>query len=54
MMKSQEKRKEVCRVQPIVNGPLKLILTQNSSESNTMPYNYGYASNIMFLCSKLR
>jgi len=49
MIEGQHKLSEVCIVQPTTNGPLKLILTKPSftkKDHNTMPYNYGYASNI--------
>jgi len=50
MMESQEKRLEVCRVQPIINKSPKLILIKPSYTSkmdyNVMPYNYDYTSNI--------
>lgn len=50
VMESQEKQLEVCRVQPIVNGLPKLILTKpscaNKINHNAMPYNYNCTSNI--------
>ncbi|XP_061983063.1 uncharacterized protein LOC133702756 [Populus nigra] len=49
MMEGQDKTSGVCRVQPTVNGPPKLILAKPSytkGNHNAMPYNYGYASNI--------
>lgn len=50
MMESQEKRLKVCRVQPIVSGPPKIILTKplcvTKGDYNVMPYNYIYTSNI--------
>ena len=46
----QEKKTEVCRLQPTMGGPPKLILTKpictNSESYGTMPYNYGYSFNI--------
>jgi hypothetical protein len=50
MMKCQDNLSEVCKVQPTVNGPPKLILTKpsyaNKRDQNAMPYNYGNTSNI--------
>jgi hypothetical protein len=50
MIGRQEKKVEVCRLQPTVGGPPKLILTKpvctNSGSYGTMPYNYGYSFNI--------
>ncbi|XP_061965260.1 uncharacterized protein LOC133689413 [Populus nigra] len=50
MIGRQEKKVEVCRLQPTMGGPPKLILTKpvctNSGSYGTMPYNYGYSFNI--------
>jgi len=49
MMESQDKLSEVCRIQPMANGPPKFILVKPSytkRNHNAMPYNYGYASNV--------
>jgi len=50
MIGHREKKVEVCRLQPTVGGPPKLILTKpictNSGSYGTMPYNYGYCFNI--------
>ncbi|XP_073267150.1 uncharacterized protein [Populus alba] len=50
MIGCQETKTEVCRLQPTVGGPPKLILTKpvciNSGSYGTMPYNYGYSFNI--------
>ena len=49
MIGCQETKTEVCRLQPTVGGPPKLILTRpvciNSGSYGTMPYNYGYSFN---------
>ncbi|XP_034908128.2 uncharacterized protein [Populus alba] len=50
MIGHQETKMEVCRLQPTVGGPPKLILTKpvcaNSESYGSMPYNYGYSFNI--------
>lgn len=50
MMKCQDNLSEVCKVQPTVNGPPKLILIKpsyaNKRDHNAMPYNYSNTSNI--------
>jgi len=50
MIGGQDKLSGVCRIQQTVNGPPKLILAKpsyaNKRDHNTMPYNYGYTSNI--------
>jgi len=54
MMKSQEKRMEVCRVQLTMNGPLKLILTKPWYVNNAMPYNHRHISNTKTLIPLLQ
>jgi ABC-type lipopolysaccharide export system ATPase subunit len=54
MIKSQEKRMEVCRVLLTMNGPPKLILTKPLCVSNAMPYKHGHISNIKTLIPLLQ
>ena len=57
-IESQKKRLEVCRVQPRINRPPKLILTKplyaSKMDYNVMPYNYDISLTSKPSCSRLR
>jgi hypothetical protein len=57
IIKNQEKRMEVCRVQQTMNGPPKLILTKPLCVSNAMQclinMDISPISKLLFLCYKL-
>ena len=57
MIGRQETKMEVCRLQPIVGGPPKLILAKpvctNSESYGSMPYNNGYCHGVKFFATKL-